>query len=509
MTEIRKVGKEDILLTQTDNAAPESWASTEGTALTKLNGNDIPWSNEYSRTIRPGDIVTKGPWVDVRAYGAVGDGVADDTAAIQATIDSLTSGGTVYFPKGTYKASSLTVSVAGVRFTGDGYRSAIERLADTGSASVLKVTAGQFYMDHLRLQEPSATWTNTGSMLELEIVNDIFITNCWIFYGYDQLVIDRSDGILLQGNIIEGSRRYGIFGDQGSLLKFIGNSFFASSRDASNRAASIYLQTATGYTHNAHDITISGNYFYYSRYGDFIRLKQTTGTTITGNFFGIAGMYDSGSQDDIYLDNTTLTTITGNVFDAVINTYIADSRGTRWNVNITAGSSETVIVGNGFHAGTSGIINDIPGDAIRLANVYSTAFNDRLGNSIQFAGTGLGLLKSNDDGDLYLSAGSSFATANGAFINLRGIGQTGYEGELDLKAGSTASLQGDIKFFAGWANTEVMRVDGGLKALVYTTSPAAPGSAGATGTAGEIRWDASYIYFCTATDTWTRIALAW
>ena len=35
-----------------------------------------------------------------------------------------------------------------------------------------------------------------------------------------------------------------------------------------------------------------------------------------------------------------------------------------------------------------------------------------------------------------------------------------------------------------------------------------PASASATGTAGEICWDASYIYVCTATNTWKRTAIA-
>jgi polygalacturonase len=39
--------------------------------------------------------------VSVKDFGAVGDGVADDTAAIQAAIDAV-SGGTVFFPFGTY-----------------------------------------------------------------------------------------------------------------------------------------------------------------------------------------------------------------------------------------------------------------------------------------------------------------------------------------------------------------------------------------------------------------------
>jgi hypothetical protein len=35
-----------------------------------------------------------------------------------------------------------------------------------------------------------------------------------------------------------------------------------------------------------------------------------------------------------------------------------------------------------------------------------------------------------------------------------------------------------------------------------------PASAAATGTAGDICWDDSYIYVCTATDTWKRSAIA-
>lgn len=36
----------------------------------------------------------------------------------------------------------------------------------------------------------------------------------------------------------------------------------------------------------------------------------------------------------------------------------------------------------------------------------------------------------------------------------------------------------------------------------------APSSASDTGTAGQIAWDADYIYICTATDTWERVAVA-
>ena len=41
--------------------------------------------------------------VSVKDFGAVGDGVEDDTAEIQAAIDSLPNGGVVFFPPGTYR----------------------------------------------------------------------------------------------------------------------------------------------------------------------------------------------------------------------------------------------------------------------------------------------------------------------------------------------------------------------------------------------------------------------
>lgn len=70
-----------------------NWRSITGTVEDLVDGG-------YDITIGVSDIITKGPWVDVRAFGAVGDGVTDDTAAIQVALDSIPSGGTVLFPAG-------------------------------------------------------------------------------------------------------------------------------------------------------------------------------------------------------------------------------------------------------------------------------------------------------------------------------------------------------------------------------------------------------------------------
>ena len=43
---------------------------------------------------------------------------------------------------------------------------------------------------------------------------------------------------------------------------------------------------------------------------------------------------------------------------------------------------------------------------------------------------------------------------------------------------------------------------------LFDPDATAPSSASDTGTKGEVRFDSSYIYVCTATDTWKRVAIA-
>lgn len=52
------------------------------------------------------DIKTKSPVVDVRAYGAVIDGITDDSTALQGALDTKKQ---VYMPKGTYYTGTTTV----------------------------------------------------------------------------------------------------------------------------------------------------------------------------------------------------------------------------------------------------------------------------------------------------------------------------------------------------------------------------------------------------------------
>ena len=53
-------------------------------------------------------------------YGAKGDGITDDTTAIQNAVDALPTGGTLYLPRGTYKITSSINILKTVSIQGEG-----------------------------------------------------------------------------------------------------------------------------------------------------------------------------------------------------------------------------------------------------------------------------------------------------------------------------------------------------------------------------------------------------
>lgn len=67
-----------------------------------VNANSASVTEISAGTVTADDVIAKGPVVDVRAFGAKGDGVTDDTAAIQTAIDS---GENIFIPAGTYAIS--------------------------------------------------------------------------------------------------------------------------------------------------------------------------------------------------------------------------------------------------------------------------------------------------------------------------------------------------------------------------------------------------------------------
>jgi hypothetical protein len=110
-------------------------------------------------------------YINVKSFGATGNGVTDDTVAIQSAINSAgTAGGIMFFPPGTYLYSALTVN-ADVSLLGSGAGASTLLCSGTGTITIY----GASFVKDLQFASPSAR--TAGSTLSLQ-GNDIQIQNC-------------------------------------------------------------------------------------------------------------------------------------------------------------------------------------------------------------------------------------------------------------------------------------------------------------------------------------------
>jgi len=101
-----------------------------------------------------GGNVVELPVFDVKAYGAIGDGVTDDTTAIQSAINACqNSGGTVFFPLGIYLITNLLIQYNNVSLLGVGWGSVIQ--SSVANYALISVADGVSGLEvaHLKLKD--------------------------------------------------------------------------------------------------------------------------------------------------------------------------------------------------------------------------------------------------------------------------------------------------------------------------------------------------------------------
>src|SRR3990167_3508654 len=184
-------------------------------------GAYIPvFTGGLTRSVQLGTLLSSQGIVSVRDpdYGAVGDGVTDDTAAIQAAIDDLkdssettqlTESRYLYFPKGIYLISSPISLYSGIILSGDGQGSLIKASGGfAGTALVLLKGQGlnaynQFsgYRD-VGFECTGAIWCVKADAAA--IVNSEF-RNGWMDCGFGLDLGTYTQGCTVDGLFVIGS----------------------------------------------------------------------------------------------------------------------------------------------------------------------------------------------------------------------------------------------------------------------------------------------------------------
>lgn len=115
-------------------------------------------------------------YVSVKSFGAVGDGVTDDTTAIQNALNSSAS--RVYIPEGNYLISSLNVP-SNIIICGDGYSS---KLSATGLGNIFELTnVSNVVIDSLHLKGlNNATSNVNGAGINATSTSQVVVKNCYL-----------------------------------------------------------------------------------------------------------------------------------------------------------------------------------------------------------------------------------------------------------------------------------------------------------------------------------------
>ncbi len=164
-------------------------------------------------------------WFNVKAYGATGNNLTDDTAAIQAALNAANtnSGGTVYFPAGNYIISSVLTVYNNTALLGgslDQGNTIIKQTSTTANGITASNVVG-FKMENLYLYGPSSgsgigvALTTTGS----NISQYITMRNCRVaHFGSDGInvgtpIVSTFDRVI---SLLNGGHGFNIGGSGAS-----------------------------------------------------------------------------------------------------------------------------------------------------------------------------------------------------------------------------------------------------------------------------------------------------
>lgn len=130
------------------NDATPLGGSAQPVVLVDTNGNPLGTLTSNAAAM----LAIEGAY-NVKAYGAAGDGVANDSAAFAAALAAInsTNGGILYIPAGTYRLAS-TINVSGKsNLTIAGAGRGTQLLPDAGVTAITVATADRFRLSNLRI----------------------------------------------------------------------------------------------------------------------------------------------------------------------------------------------------------------------------------------------------------------------------------------------------------------------------------------------------------------------
>jgi hypothetical protein len=409
-----------VLTADSTQATGVRW-STTGTALSYPN-------NSGTATIVPRPSV-----VNVRDYGATGDGTTDDRPAIVSAISALDAagGGTLLLPKGTYAISDTVQLVSNMRLVGVGR-----------GATTIKPSAS--WGGWAMVQDPGGSITNTEvSGITFDAANQVAESLRFIVAGTKNitvrdcefknlpssaagLVLNLCSNVHIENNIFTGlgsaTQRALLMFNSASHITVIGNMFTGFNM-------SIGIDNFTAPCHN---ISIFGNRF--KNIGGYgIRMNEASYVTVSGNEFEstfYVGGTEDGSMAVSAQSGSTAITISDNISKNSGEISVYDSFDAAVTGNVLIGTIAAGIeINDNQNANTSsdGIRVSVTGNHITNAGgagVFASG-SDILIQGNTMRGSGGSGIKIAEGGERYMLIGNSISNSGESGITVANNGDAG------------------------------------------------------------------------------------
>jgi len=384
--------------------------------------------------------------VSVFQFGAVGDGVTDDTAAIQAAINYAQSNGgaTVELPEGTYKTTSVLTIVSPVSLVGERGASIIAPNFATGAVLQMTPPSGWPYDGGVKVAGlifKASVPRTSGAYLVSSNAYYVTIEECQFLNGYIGLQLTglAATGFYVKDSIFGNNTNDNILVDAATGLQGPVDVVF---QDLWIRGSGAGSQSQSGiHIKSAGDITLRHVSTVWA--GSSLKLVPPAGQRIQALVCSDC-FFDSGSGYGIYIDSTGGTvdlvkasntwmasnTLGGLVLTGAnpitqtdfINCVFSANGGNGAFVNTTAASNTSFI-------GCSASANTNSGLAFAAGVSNFKVVGCKLGASGEFAAnTGWGLLVSSGSSETYIIANNVIAgnTAGQLFDGGTGVNKIVY-----------------------------------------------------------------------------------